>query len=325
MRVMVVLLLFATLPCHAEALTPEDLFAWHAYNLAVAEAPGDAHTDLLLAKAMPMFVQTSDSDEAHAFNARAEVVAARLQARVDAERDSDPVLLAADLGCWPDPKSQVCTERRAKLEAFAAGNAYYGLILMTTAWAAGDAEGYLRTARLAATAERYDSQGALPFGALRDRYRSVPLPALGSQDERARRLGPEISAMAMTAALAFPSLQHFSQPCRESEGELRQHCLAVAKAMITQSHLLIEIWIAKTVIDAIGTAEDIEGARMIQREAHWLQSRSTPLATASEWGDVAGMDDYFNAYANEGELSAMRALLAAHGIPLTPPDHWTPD
>jgi hypothetical protein len=132
-------------------------------------------------------------------------------------------------------------------------------------------------------------------------------------------------AMSMAAAVAMPPVQHFSQPCRESEGELREHCLAVALKMMSQSQNLIEINIARSVVEALGTAEDIESARMIQRDVDWLVERSIPFSAAMDHADVPGTQEFFDAYASDGELSALRALLTAHNIPIHPPEGWTKD
>jgi hypothetical protein len=324
------LLLAATLlmlPAHSMELTGQQKLDWQAYQLAVAEAPGDVRSDLLLARMQRLLTRAKDGsaegEELRAFEARSEVVTAEMQARVDAQRDTDPFLLSTDIGCWPDAKSALCTERRAKLEAFAPDNAYLGMVLMSYAWLAQDAEGYLRAARLAAAAERYDSQWSNAFGSLRERYRSVPVPDLAGSTEHNRHLAPEFMAMSVAAAVAMPPLQHFSQPCRESEGELREHCLAVALKMMSQSQNVIEVLIAQPVVEALGTAEDIEGAKMIRRDLEWLMAKSTPLGAAMEHAEVAGTQEYFDAYATDGELAAMRALLAAHNIPIHPPEGWT--
>jgi hypothetical protein len=330
MRLLFALLLMSSLlPAHAQEATERQKLDWWAYQLAVAEAPGDVYSDLLIAKSMRFHQKNphldADSDEAGALRARAEVIAAELQARADSVRDTDPFLLVMDLGCWPEIKSALCQERRARLEAFAPDNAYLGMVLMAYAWMAQDAEGYQRAARLAATAERYDSQLANAFGALRKRYRGVPVPAMAGGTEQNRRLAPEVMAMSMAAAVAMPPVQHFSQPCRESEGELREHCLAVALKMMSQSQNLIEINIARSVVEALGTAEDIESARMIQRDVDWLVERSIPFSAAMDHADVPGTQEFFDAYASDGELSALRALLTAHNIPIHPPEGWTKD
>jgi len=330
MRILVLLILMVAMPpIHAEEPGLGNQRAWQAYHLAVAETPGDVHSDLTIARLLQFLARsyrdTDDSDDARALQARSEVITARLLERVAAQRDSDPSLLVRDLGCWPEPKSATCSERRARLETMAADNAYYGMILMAYAWLAEDAKGFLGAARLAAAAERYDNGIVIPFDTLRERYRSVPAPRKAGEDEREPKLTPDVTAMMVSAGVALPPLQHFSQPCRESEGELREHCLTLALKMMSQSQSILEILIAQPVVEALGTAEDIESAKMIRRDVDWLMARSFPLSAAMEHADVAGTQEFFDAYATDGELSAMRVLLTAHNIPIHPPEGWTKD
>ena len=319
-------LMMAALPVRAEPPDKQDQLAWHQFQLAVAEAEGDAHTDLLVLRSMSTLAEASAdpaaSDELRALGARAQVVQAELQARIDAARDSDPYLLAADLGCWPDRTSATCVERRARLETHAADNAYFGVLLMSLAWAAGDAEGYLRAARLAASADRYDSLPSVPFGALRARYRSVPVPRMTGMDEQAMRHAPDNLAMAITAAIATPPLQHFANSCKAAEDELGTQCLAIAKRMQANSRGLLELWLAQIVIEAQGTPMDVERALSMRREADWLRTRAAELMWAAEKVPVAGTEEYFDAFAAAGEFEAMRVLLRTHRIPTTPPAGW---
>lgn len=319
----------AMLPTHAQELGEADRLEWQAYQLAVAEAPGDAISDLLMAKSLDLLVspygEAGRSEPSQLLVARAEVVAAQLHARVDAVRDSDPYLLGADLGCGRSGDAAVCSERRAKLEPFAGDDAYHGLLLMVAAWGAGDAEGFLRAARLAANAESYNSAPASGFGSLVARYRQVPPPSAQHADHLARGHGPEVTAMSLAMAISLPNFLDFTRPCRESEGELRRHCLAIANRMMAQGSNLIETWIAQSVVEALGTPADTEAAKAMRRETAWLQAQSHPLMVAAAHGPVAGFDAYFDAYARSGELAAMRALLEVHGIPPAPPADWSPE
>lgn len=330
MRAWTCLLLLAALPLQAKELTEEQKLAGYNHQLAVAEAPGDAWSDLRMAQMLNFLVTVSTdkaaapSEPMRAFQARAQVVAAELEARVDTARDSDPFLLAADLGCWPEaPEMPVCDERRAKLEPHAADNAFHGVVLMSYAWMREDAEAFLRVARLAAGADTYDSLPSFGYRSMVERYRSVPMPAAPEGDALTQAYGPEVMAMALTMGIAMPPYQNFSQPCRESEGELRGHCLAIARKMMLQGQHLIEIWIAVSQVKAMGTPDDVALANARERETQWLLAKAIPLMAASEKAAVAGMDDYFQAYGRNGEIAALRALLEAHGIASLPPADWT--
>jgi len=323
------LLTFLILPAHAQEMSEAERLKWWAYELAVAESPGDVYSDQLMARMLskmqsPPDAAAPESASIRALRARAQVVSAELQANVAAARDTDPFLLGADLGCWPKGKDpETCSARRAKLEALVGDNAYHALVLMTYAWAADDADGFLRAARLAADATDY--QGALEtmFHSLRERYRQVPPPAMPGMTELDRLYAPEVMAMAVYSAIAIPPLQNFSQPCRESEGELREHCLALAIKMVQRGQMLIDAYIAKSVVDALGSPEQVEMAASRHRRLEWLQARAMPLLAATEQGRVAGMDAYLDALGRDGEIAAMQALLRAHNIALDSPEGWT--
>lgn len=332
MRVLTGFLLLASLPLQARELGESEQLAWFNYHLAVAEAPGDVRSDQLMIKMLglteslplpPGGEDAKPSEPMRAYRARAQVVAAELEARVAAARDGDPFLLGGDLGCWPKAADMsTCDSRRAKLEPFAASNAYHGVVLMAYAWAREDADAFLRVARLAAAADTYDSLPAFALQSLMDRYQKVPLPATPDMDALTRSHTAEVMALAMSAAIAIPPLQHFSQPCRESEGELRAHCLAIARKMMSGQNL-IEAGIGLSVVRALGSAEDIALADARQRETQWLQEKAVPLMAASEKFAVAGIDEFFESYGRDGEIEAMRALLKAHGIASLPPADWT--
>lgn len=333
MRLWMGLMLLVALPLRAEEQTEQEKLAWLNYHLAVAEAPGDVRSDLRMRRMLDLsasLVAPPDkaappvSEPMRAYLARAQVVAAELDARIDAQRDSDPFLLAGDLGCWPKRADMsVCDSRRAKLEAFVPDNAYFGLVLMTQAWNRGDAEAFVRVARLAAAAEEFDSLAANGFQSLVERYRQVQAPAMPSTDALTRSHPAEVMAMGIAMATVSPAYAQFTQPCREAQGELRDHCLAMARKIMSQSRTVLEVGIVLPLVEAIGTPADIAAAREHRRDIQWLQARAMPLFAASQSVVVAGMDEYLERFGSEGEFAAMRALLVAHGIAPRPPADWT--
>jgi len=328
MRVLFALLMmFPLLAAHAQEPGEENRLQWHAYQLAVAESPGDAFSDLLMARSMGILLAAPDADSddetLRALNARAEVVVAQLKARVDAVRGSDPFLLGIDLGCGRGGDATVCSERRAMLESMVGDNAYHGLVLMMVAWEADDAEAFLRAARLAANAPDYESAPASGLASLVARYRQVPAPPVEHDSAITRSHGPEVMAMAISMAITLPNLGNFVRPCREADGDLRRQCLTIANRVVSRAQNLLELYIAQSVVEALGTPEDIAAAHARRREVAWLRARSLPLFMAAEIGPVAGVGDYFDTFARDGEIAAMRAFLEAHGITTTPPADWT--
>src|SRR5690606_40352215 len=59
--------------------------------------------------------------------------------------------------------------------------------------------------------------------AYRDRLRHVPVQLLPEHAETPALPLHDIQAMSLAAAVALPAFQYFDQPCREAEGQLRQH------------------------------------------------------------------------------------------------------
>jgi hypothetical protein len=331
MRWLMASLLVFALPLDAKEPTEQQQLDWFNYQLAVAEAPGDVWSDLRMAEMLRFTARVegaesvAPSEPMRAFQARAQVVSAELEARVDAARDSDPFLLAADLGCRPKaPDMTVCDQRRAKLEPFVADNAFFGLVLMSYAWMREDAGAFLRVARLAAGAQDYDSLPSLGYRSMVERYRKVPMPATPEMDALTRAYTPEVMAMAMSMGLSLPPYQNFSQPCRESEGELRGYCLAIARKMMLQGQHMLEVRLAASLVEAIGGPDDIALSGARRHEMEWLQEKALPLMMASEKVPVAGTEEFFEAYGRDGEIAALRAMLKAHGITPVPPAEWTP-
>lgn len=330
MRVWICFLLLVALPLQASEPTEQQRLAHFNYQLSVAEAPGDVWSDLRMAQMLTFLADVATAEGAapsepmRAFQARAQVVAAELESRVDAARDGDPFLLVSDLECWPKaPDMPVCDQRRAKLEPYAANNAFHGMVLMSYAWMREDSGAFLRVARLAANADVYESVPAFGFRSMVERYRKVPMPAAPETGALIQAYQPEVMAMALTMGIASPPYQNFSQPCRESVGELRAHCLAIARKMMLQGQHLIEIWIGGSVVEAIGAPNDVAMAKARRRETEWLLEKAAPLLAASETVMVPGIDDYFETYGREGEVAALRVLLGAHGIAALPPADWT--
>ena len=333
MRICTGLLLLVALPLQAKASSEEQTLAGYTYQLAVAEAPGDLRSDLQMAQTLKFLARATDADglpaseQMRAVQARAQVVVAELEARVDAARDSDPFLLVADLGCWPKAAEMpVCDQRRAQLEPYVADNAFHGIALMSYAWMRKDAEAFLRVARLAAAAEHYDSLPAYGFQSLVERFRKVPAPAVlatSDMDALTRAYLPEVMAMGMVAGFASPPYQNFIEPCRESEGELRSHCLAIARKMMLAGQTLFDAHIAIKVVETLGGPDDIALATVHRRELEWLWEKAMPLFAGADKTVPVGIESYLEAFGSEGEIAALGRLLDANGIATKPPAGWT--
>ena len=298
--------------------------AWLRYHLAVAESPGDALSDAYLARALEM-VQGDEARQAAldpALLARVQVVHGQLEARAAAARNNDATLLVSQLRCLPASRANAtCEADLARLAELAGDNAYHHVVLMGHAWARGDAEAFLREARLAAEAAEYQHDVPKVFGSLYRRYSQVPAHDLARPDPGNRIPVAGMSAMAFAAALALPAYQHFVQPCREAEGDLQGHCLAIAVRMMREGQLALDLSIAAGVIDVHGDESLKAEAKRRQREMAW---HFESLRGAEARLDERQWRDYLDAYAERGELAAFRVAHAYLGRPALPPDDWNP-
>lgn len=298
--------------------------AWLRYQLAVAESPGDVLSDAFLARALEMVQngETRETPPEPALLARVQVVQGQLAARAAAARHDDATLLLSQMSCLPPARaSDACLADLARLAELAGDNAYHHFVLMGHAWALGDAEGFLREARLAAEAPGYRHDVPKVFGSLYQRYAQVPADHLARSDPGNRIPVAGISAMGFATALALPAYQYFVQPCREAEGELQGHCLAIAVRMLREGQLALDLSIASAVIEAHGDDSLKAEARRRQREMAW---HFESLRGAELRLDEREWRDYLDAFADSGELAAFRVANAAMGRPALPPDDWNP-
>ena len=308
-----------------------------AYVVAAASAEGDLASDAALVSMLTLQAQiAAQPEEASApstsgelaLRAQAEGLKNELAARVDAGLMDSPDLLARDLSCWHKPATpEVCAARSQRLEALAGDNAFFHMELMGRAWKLGDAAKFLGHARAAAAATHYRSLYSGAYDSVYRRFRQVPEPTGANKYLRqmpgASHAG--VMAMAITAAYAMPAFQNVSHPCRESEGELRRHCLAVALMMLEAESSTIEVMIAASLVETLGDDQDRQLAQAKQRDVRWLMQGMGELAQRDAKGIPSlGYAAYFDDYGRKGELPAMRDLLQANGFAPEPSADWTP-
>src|SRR5690606_4826029 len=221
-------------PARQQALT--------RYYLAAAEAEGAPISDLMLLKMLSpdSGIIAEPTDPAQA--ARLQLARRQLEARVEAASHRDPAVLAQRLGCHGKTvDAEACARNLDRLAELAGDNAYYHLVGMSYAWTRNDAERYFRLAELAAAAPEYKPEIWRHFDAYRDRLRHAPVQLLPEHAQTPALPLHDIQAMSLAAAVALPAFHYFSQPCREAEGRLRQHCLAIAMKMVGQGDSLIDL------------------------------------------------------------------------------------
>lgn len=305
-----------------------DRLALVEFTLAAAAEPGDARSDRLLAETLGQQLRIDAGegvlDLPAPVRARVSEEQARLQARADAARDDDPVLLSQWLCCQWRPHDPAARARaRARLAELDGDNAHSALVSMTSAWTDGDNAGFAAAAARGARATRYQTHYPALFASLRARFRAVPdsaVPALPSQVFGIDRG----TALAMSGHIAFagPPYQWFLQPCRQASGKLLRDCLAIARWMV-RSDALLDASIGASLLQARGDDADQALAQATRREFSWLMQQSVALTDAEGAYGEPGGTEYFDAFARGGERAAMRALLAARNLPTEPPADWT--
>lgn len=295
------------------------------YYLAAAEAEGDVLSDAYLLKLLAL---SSGDPETRALPdpalmARVDLAQAQLAARVRAARNQDPVLLVSELRCQPTVRLQAaCDEDLARLAELAGDNGYHHFVLMGHAWMREDAEGFLHHARLAAEAPEYRHDFEVVFRSVHQRLRKAPdhlVPRPEGEDDTVPLAG--LTAMGIAAAFALPAYQNYVQPCRESEGELRAYCLAIADRLLEESAVGIDIAIAHAIYEALGETER-QATAQAQRDRFQWQLQAA--ASMEERFDRRQWQAYFDAYAEGGEKAALAYATEALGVPLDPPAGWSP-
>lgn len=307
-----------------------------AYAVAAASADGDLRSDAAVisllsvlenVESQPDVPAASITPRERALRAQAEVLRNELAARVDAGMMNDPELLSRETSCWLKPaKPELCAQRTQRLEALAGDNAFFHVELMGRAWKRGDAAKFLDHARAAAAATHYRSLYSGAYDSVYRRFRQVPETTAASylkETPGASQAG--VMAMAITAAFAMPAFQHVSHPCREAEGELREHCLAIALMQLESGSSTIEVLVASSLVAALGDDQERQLAQARRRDAEWLMQGMGELAQRDLQGIKSlGYEAYFNDYGRNGEIQATRDLLVANAIAATPPPDWTP-
>lgn len=294
------------------------------YYLAAAEAEGDALSDAYMLKLLAL--SSGDPAARAAFDpalvARLDVVSAQLAARVQNARTSDPVLLVSQLRCHPAARMEAsCQEDLTRLAELAGDNAYHHFLVMGHAWAREDAETFLRHARLAAEAPGFQADLDVVYRSVYERLKQVPeslMPRAEGDEAKAPAAG--MVAMSIAAAFALPSYQNYVQPCRESEGELREHCLAIAERLHEESTVSMDIMIASAIYEVLGEpAQQARAEAMVDR----LNWQAQNMGAMEDRFDRHQWQAYFDAYAEGGEFAAYAYAANAMGYPIDPPPGWS--
>jgi hypothetical protein len=311
----------------SDAPVPAVDTAWTEYHLAAAAQPGDPLSDFVLANGLSIQLMRAPDAAAPLPESLRQHMAAerdRLMARADAALMDDAAQLALRLSCGENaPEREHCDARRQRLAELDPDDAHTAMALMSAAWSRKDDAGFLAAAALGARANNYTPVTTQVFASLKRRFEAIPdvaVPGIPRQQDGLPVAG--VAAMAQTAAVAMPAYQHFSRPCRESEGELRVHCAAIARRLLDSDVAALDALIGAGVLQAIGGEDDRLAAAKRKRQVDWLVQQLIASESAPQPQSLAERERYFATYAERGELPAIRELLRARGIPVEPPEDW---
>jgi hypothetical protein len=305
-----------------------------AYVVAAAKVEGNVISDaavltwMLLEEqiaTLPEYRTGEVSVTERSLRAEAAVLRAQLSERVEAAMMDNVELLAFDQRCYrSDAPVKYCAHRNGRLAELAGDNAYYHLALMRRAWTDGDSAAFLRHAKAGAAAGHYRSPYMDYYAGLHARFSQVPdqvAPSVAFEGEGVHRA--DLMAMSVSFPYALSSSLGFFEPCRDSEGELREQCLDIALMQLASAQTPIEVSIAAGVVEALGDEQARELAVERRREAFWRTEKAGELhRKLIEGQTIAGNDAYFEDYGTKGELEAARLLLVANGIAPSPPPEW---
>ena len=323
------LLMLATVASVQAEPTPAET-AEHRNNyarllLAAANAPGDLVSDAYLVEMMAIvgLAQADDAAMDPALRDELGVVRDRLQQRVAAGLMDEPALLATIAHCQGRYlQGRDCAAHWARVAESAGDNGYLHLQLMNDAAAQDDAVAFARHAELAAQAGTFESTLPEIFASLHARYLQVP-DALWptDQDLGGPRHQAGVLAMASGTAFGLPAYQQTFRRCEAAQDEVRQWCVAVARRLAGNSSTLIDRMIGTAILRKLGSEQDKAWAEAQRRQDQWL---SRVGWTLEDKFDDALWEKYFEIFAKQGEMAAIRYANQALGRALEPPADWQP-
>ena len=200
------------------------------------------------------------------------------------------------------------------------------------------AERYWQTAANASHFRaRFNDIGLLMATALRQ-VPALPLePALAAAIGEDFRLGrdattkdmADIAVIAVTAAIAMPSLAPITQRCRPQVGQLpaeaRLVCKRIYTLMAADTSMLITTAVAlPQLMQWADTDAERTATRERLRRFAWVYENVMQLYLRPS-GEQRMPEDYADVFLRDGELAAMQHQLRENGIAIEPPATWSPD
>jgi hypothetical protein len=315
-RLLAALLAALALPAFAAGpAVPDDMASppeWWSMHLQAARADGDALSAIEVAGVL----LTVDCDEA----ADVRAVGTALRSDALARAGDDPAVLALALSAASAAEKAAW---RPKLEAAAADNAYYALVLLAAEGLDGDPATRARLIALGARAPRFEGpQGRLMRGMF-ERNDGIEFPPSAAVPASRRRGAVFALTMAMTAMSGVGAKVPF-RTCKDATGTLRDDCRALARRWRDDARYSLDAMLADVILRDTAVDEEARRAALAdKRELHW-QARAQMQGFGADpdafFETAAGLR-YMETYLANGELAAVRELLEPLGL-LHPPADW---
>ncbi len=261
------------------------------------------------------------------------VVIAALHARAASAQASDPLLLRLamirDLAHGSAPEQ--VDAMLAQLEALDPGNAINSLTAMVGAPEDYADPIYDQRLQEMAAATHYASD-YLPvmragYAALARAYGIAAIPSEADAEARAAEMYQAGGAAgSASAAYALPAFQRVIHVCDISLfPERAEPCRYIGEQMFNDADTLLGRMIAILLLERT-TTDDADRVRVqaLRRELDWQVESFAELMFQSFGRETMFADqaNHIRTLLRSGELAAMRDLLAAHEVPLTPPAGW---
>lgn len=293
--------------------------------LAAANAPGDLVSDAYLVEMIEVARHPHGDDDGMDPSLRDALTEAseRLQQRVAAGLPDEPALLATIGNCHGRyMQGGDCAAHWARVGESAGEDGYLHYHLMNHAAAVDDAGLFARHAGLAAAAENFESTLPDIFATLYERYLQVP-ESLWFTDEDLGGPRYQAAVLAMSSGTAFglPAYQQSLRHCEAAQDDVQGLCVAVARRLAGDSSTLMDRMIGTAILRKLGSEQDKAWAAERRRQDQWLARVGWTL---EDHFDDVQWARYFEVYAEQGELGAMRYASLALGRPLEAPAGWQP-
>lgn len=279
----------------------------------------------------------ASTEAAAAFNARAQTLFD--SARADA--GEDPTLLFwvmfdPPLGDQPDSRAlaQARLSVLARLQQIEPDNAVVWLANLPARDLPGSIPVAIELLSKAAAAKRFDTHFAATMRALLSAFGRVPLPE-GWPDTQGLEGWEKIQAadvqvvmaVGVSSAMAMPYLVGVQWWC---DGNSAEHpwlpdCRRLVRLMTDHSDSIVPHSLALSLAVKLHDADSAEAARALvqRRELAWLVENGMQRVGP---GQPVAFADWRKAWLKPGasELSVSRAIVAAQGLPATPPEDFVP-